>query len=396
MPQIISQDTRKILIVDDDIIQPQLISASTLMKEYEISSCISGQEALTLSKQNPPDLFLLDYMMPEMTGPELCQKLKKDPDLKDIPVIFITALHDTQEVVAAYQSGAVDYVNKPIRMEELAVRVKTHIDLYLAKQDLQKYANHMEDLAQQRAKQLVHADRLVALGTLSAGLAHEIKNPTTFISGNIQTLERFWPVIKEQLDKEPSSQVNFVLDEMPNLLGGMKDGVFRILKIVDSLKTFSRKDKVTMRSVDFEKIFENVMLLCQKVVKERIEVVKDISSGLMIWCDSQQIEQVLINLIINASHSMEKSENAKLNISARRIGSDVVIKLEDNGSGVPEKIIQNIWDPFFTTKPVGKGTGLGLSISRSIIEAHSGKIDVANKPEGGAVFQIVLPYRVKE
>lgn len=393
-------EKQKIMIVDDDKVSLKLLENYLDNSGYE---CIVYSDSVKardrLGDMPAPNLFLLDLFMPEVTGIDLCKKIKSDKKFKDIPVIFLTSESKTSQKIVAFDSGAVDYITKPIDLKEVAIRIGTHLELYRAHKKLEEYAYNMEKLAEERAKQLVHADRLATIGTLAAGMGHEINNPTTFISGNVQTMERFWGIIKPLLEKmditdpDEKSKLEFVKKEMPDLLYGIKDGVSRIKRIVDSLKVFSRKETSNKQPVRIEDCIENSLVLCRKLLKDNMKVDVQVKSpGLMILADMQKIEQVLINIMINAAHATEKIKNAGLFITVYKNNNGMAtINLTDNGPGIPEHYIEKIWDPFFTTKEAGKGTGLGLPIAREIIESHNGAINAFNRKEGGANFEIILP-----
>ena len=393
----------KVLIVDDDVVLPGIIQASELMSGYAIASVTCAHEALKTAEETDFDLFLLDYSMPEMSGLELCQRFKSMKACKDIPVIFLTATREINVMVEAFKAGAVDYIVKPVIMEELAARVKTHVDFYRTRKKMEAFALQMEQLAEERAKQLMHADRLATIGTLSAGLAHEIKNPATFISGNIQTLERFWPIIKEvllgSLDRyeDKKVQIQFISSEFPNILNGAKDGVARIRKVVDSLKAFSHKGSQEKKPFVVQESIATALLLCRKMLQSHVAVRKELlEEDVYVLGDPQQIEQVLVNLFVNASDAMEEQKDALLMIQMEKDDTHVRILVKDNGPGIPEEYLDKIWEPFFTTKPAGKGTGLGLPLCRSMIEGHQGTLEAERPPEGGFCFKITLPIYNKE
>ncbi len=391
----------KILVVDDDAILPAIIKESDLMSAYDISSVQDGHKAMEMLEIEKPELFLLDYNMPGMTGIELCQKLKSFEQYKDIPVIFLTGVSEISGTVEAFKVGAVDYIIKPVIMEELALRAKTHIGFYRARKKIEEFAFDMEKLAEERAKQLMHADRLITLGTLSAGLAHEIKNPATFISGNIQTMEKFWDVLKgiipEAIKKNEDNKdrLSFIQEEMSGIIAGIKDGVSRIRKVVDSLKAFSRKENQEKKPFVVIERIDNALMLCQKMLKDNVTIEKNLlEEEVFVEGDAQQIEQVLINLFVNANDAMEGRQDARLIITTEKNHDKVNIYVEDNGLGLSEEQFAKIWEPFFTTKPAGKGTGLGLPLCRSMVEGHGGKLEAENREEGGLRFKISLPlYR---
>lgn len=283
--------------------------------------------------------------------------------------------------------------NSPAKMIGVNEDITSHV---MTQKTLQKYANEMEQLADQRAKALVHSERLATIGTMSAGIAHEINNPLSFISGNSQMMRKIWPdldkFIRNHLtEDENAEKLSFISEQLPGIIESICTGVDRITLIVKNMKDFSRKEAEHMSSIDVVEPIESALLLCHNALKHNISIIKNYTPGqIFIPMRRQQIEQVLINLINNAVHAMEGS--GKLYITAVSVGDYARIVIRDTGCGISAANLSKIFDPFFTTKPEGVGTGLGLSISKGIMEDHGGNIEATNNPEGGAEFTLMLPY----
>ena len=269
---------------------------------------------------------------------------------------------------AAWQSDGVILLN----------RVKTHTDF------ISRYESGLVKMA--------------TVGLLSAGIAHEIKNPTTFIAGNVQILEKMWddivPMLHKQAEsaKDPCPKLGLILEEMPKMVSDMQNGVKRISNIVRGLKTFCRKEQAATDDCNVNTCIEQALLLCHNTVKKNITVEQELAEDLQeITAEFQQIEQVLINLFVNAADAMDEKGHGTLSIRTRTRENTVVIEVGDTGPGIPQDVLDKIWEPFFTTKPINKGTGLGLFVVCGVIEKHDGRITVENKPAGGALFTITLP-----
>ena len=263
---------------------------------------------------------------------------------------------------------------------------------------LQHYGSEMGKLAEERSKQLVHAERMATVGLLSAGIAHEINNPATFIAGNVQTLGKFYedvePILRERTQQgcENSEKLEFILDEMPKAVEGIRNGVSRISRIVTGLKSFCRKNENSVGACDINTCIEQALELCHNALKYHVTIEKDLAENLSrIMADSQQIEQVLINLFVNAADAMMEKGQGTLSIKSQSADNSVVVKISDTGPGISDDKLDDIWQPFFTTKPPDKGTGLGLFTVRGIIENHEGVINLENKSSGGVEFTITLP-----
>ncbi len=394
----------KILVVDDDSMSRKVVAMSLSIKGHDIVEACDGFEAMEIFKNEDIGILISDWMMPIMDGLELTRRIRAYSQDRYVYIIMLTARTDKEDMLEGFDAGVDEYINKPPHIAELDARLKVGIRIVNLEQKLieeqrkvTRYAQEMEHLADKRAEQLIHADRMATLGTLSAGIAHEINNPTTFISGNALTLEKFWPVINKQLENckpdEPDlNQVNFIKEEMPGAIKGIKKGAARITRIVSGLKSFARQDKPRKVPVDIHKTIGSALLMLTSKLKNNISVEKDFDESLTpVLGDPQHIEQVFINILSNAVDAMEEVEDAELTIRTRKDPEFINILIEDNGSGLNKTSINKIWDPFFTTKSTGKGTGLGMSISHGIIEAHNGTISVSNKQEGGASFLVKLP-----
>ncbi|MEM9492824.1 MAG: ATP-binding protein, partial [Myxococcota bacterium] len=365
---------------------------------YDIITAESGREALQLADENDVDIFVLDVQMPGMSGFETARALHGKEQYRETPIIFLTGEEDIQQRIKGFEAGGVDYIVKPFHTVEVAKRVRIHLELFRRRRESERYADEMESLANERAKQLAHADRLAMLGTLAGGVAHEINNPLSFISGNVQTMLNLWPLAAELLDKElgrepdNAEDLEFVQEEMPEILDGIKGGIRRIAKIVNGLKTYVRdKQEVEREPFQVAECFDGAITVCQGAMTQ-VKVITEFDESLPdVLGDSQQIEQVLINLCVNASHAMEGRDDQKIWVRAYKNGKFVYVSVEDNGKGIPEENLSSIWDPFFTTKEVGKGTGLGLSICQNIIREHGGDISACKGDRGGAKFTFYLP-----
>jgi len=284
-------------------------------------------------------------------------------------------------------------------IRDITLRRQAELEIKEKNRQVQEYATRMEALAEERAKQLVHADRMVRLGVMSAGIAHEVNNPATFISSNVGVLTQFWtvlePLLRRSLDEAGETQrmrMEFILDEFPKVLAGIGSGVERITHIVKSLKTFSHQGKIDKEPTDINLCVQQSLEVFHAANKKFVTIRQDLAEGLpRIVADSRQLVQVLVNLLSNAADAMEPKGQGDIAISTCRRDDRIVIAVADTGPGIPPDKLNTIWDPFFTTKPVGKGTGLGLSISFNIIKAHGGSITAGNRAEGGAQFVIDLP-----
>jgi two-component system NtrC family sensor kinase len=393
----------KILSADDDLTSRMLLKANLARWGYEVISVEDGSQAWERLAADPELRFaILDWMMPGSDGIDLCRRLADNELGRFVYTILLTSRAEKKDIVAGLEAGAHDFLSKPFNPAELRSRVQVGCrilayeqDLAQANQRLENYAVEMEALAAARATQLVHSERLATLGTMSAGIAHEINNPTSFISGNVQTLDRFWQVVQEQIDwdgGQDPEQLEFIRTETPRILKGIQEGVGRISRIVKGLKSFSARDRGELTCCQVNDSITNALELANNTLKTRVTVEQDLQPDLpVIRGNGQELEQVFVNLFVNAAQAMPKNRMGLLRVATRLNDKTVCITVEDDGPGIPAELLNKIWDPFFTTKSVGEGTGLGLAITLGIIERHSGRITAENRPGGGACFQVRLP-----
>ncbi|MBF0117842.1 MAG: response regulator [Desulfobacterales bacterium] len=440
---------QKILIIDD-VTENILILIDLLKSHYITFFAKDGKKGIELAKSKDPDLILLDIIMPEIDGYQVCKILKESKNTQNIPVIFISAQSEIIDKIKAFTSGGVDYITKPFEAEEVLARVNTHISIRCLQ------------------NQIILNEKMAALGQLIAGIAHEINTPLGVIKasiGNIenalqnsilelpklfQTIEKelqhdFFDLlkkaqnnkeiistkeerklkrsIKEFLDSQNISESDTVsgtlikmgiTDDISlfiNLLKS-KDNIFilktaydlfiqksnsqniksaveRVSKIVFALKSYSRYDENATKTLNnITDGIDLVLTIYQNELKRGILVVKNYTDLPEIWCYSDELTQVWTNLIHNAIYAM--GGVGELKISTFKQDNFVVVEINDSGHGIPDNIKDRIFEPFFTTKPTGEGSGLGLDIARKIINRHQGKIEFESIP-GKTIFRVFLP-----
>jgi PAS domain S-box-containing protein len=260
----------------------------------------------------------------------------------------------------------------------------------------------------ERESQLIQSEKMASIGQLAAGMAHEINNPTGFIKSNLQTfseyardLGTFVAEILQRLDggKMDGSlskmaedlNISFILEDLKNVVSESMEGVQRIQHIVQNVKTFAHKGELEKERVDLTNVLEGAITLAWNEIKYKARVEREYEPGIELECFPIQLGQVVLNMLVNAAQAIEGKEG-EIRVSTSREGDNVVVTVSDNGKGMPEEVKKRIFEPFYTTKPVGKGTGLGLSIAYDIIvEKHGGKIDFASEDGKGSTFTMELP-----
>ena len=265
-------------------------------------------------------------------------------------------------------------------------------------------------------QQLMQSEKLAAIGHLAAGVAHEINNPIGFVFSNFNTLDAYMtkfhgliaaftdaqhlisdPEVVAQLDRlRKEADLEFLLEDSRELMAETRDGLTRVKKIVQDLKDFSRVDASAERGdADLHRCFESTLNILANEIKYKADVVKQYGDIPPVECIESQINQVIMNLLVNAADAIGPERGTiTVRTGVEGNGDDVShvwFEVSDTGCGIAKESLQRIFDPFYTTKPVGKGTGLGLSLSYGIIQAHDGRIDVSSALGSGTTFRVTLP-----
>ncbi len=405
-----------ILVVDDNPANLDILRALLTRQGYKVRAATSGELAIRSARARPPDMILLDVNMPEMDGFETCAHLVADPLLEHVPILFVSAEVDTESVVYGLALGAVDYLTKPVRAEELRARVEAHLALRQTRLELQRQNAELK----RTQAMLVQSEKMAAIGVLTAGIAHELNNPINYLRSSAHTLQRLVDALSsfgeaaEALELPPDSPTRAKLDELlklhrvqhaaqgaRELASNITLGADRTAEIVQGLRSFSRLDKAERESVDLHHCIDATLLLLRHRTKHGLEIERDYGQLPACPCYPSKLNQVLMNLLVNAIDAAEtRSDGGRVSIRTRvgelEAAPAVSIHIEDNGPGIPEAQRERIFEPFYTTKPQGRGVGLGLSISYGIVQEHGGAIRVAASPAGGASFEILLPLHPPE
>jgi signal transduction histidine kinase len=427
--------TEFILIVDDNPTNLSVLKQALKSAGLKVRLAADGESAIEQVKQEPPALILLDVDMPGINGFETCRLLKADSFTQSIPIIFMTALADTENKVKGLSLGAIDYITKPFEQEEVLARVKVQLQLReLTKKVEEKNAQLVrltEDLEQRVAErtaalqkaqvQFVQQEKLSTIGQLVAGVAHEINNPIGCIISNIDpayeyvaSLTQVLKLCQQHCSKIPELEqaleehdIEFVLADLPKLLDSMKLSSDRIKDISVSLRNFSRLDNDTKVPVNLHMGLESTLVILRHRLKSvgnrpEIEVIKKYGNLPEVPCYPGQMNQVFMNLFANAIDAIEEcfdstdawyKDKPMIQIKTEMPDEEkVVIWITDNGKGMTEDVKERLFQPLFTTKPITKGTGLGLSIAHQIVvDKHGGKLNCVSTPEEGTEFVIELP-----
>ena len=369
----------RLLIIDDEAGFREALARRLEKRGAVVNQAGDGNAGLVSLAQEPVDVVLLDVKMPGMDGLSVLESIRREHP--DTEVILVTGNVNTQDGVDGIKAGAFDYLTKPIKIDQLTDKIRQAFDKLTMSQEKMREKRFRAKMEQQ----LIAADRLAALGALSAGTAHEINNPLAIINEAAGWL-RDRVNKNESIPAELHNDLNLVLEKI-------ESSVKRARRITHQMLAFSRQTDSLIKEFDLSELVLEVVELTRKTASENcIKVTATCEEkDLRIWSDPYQVRQVLVNLVTNGLQSLGSDGNVDIVVKSNRTNAIVVVK--DNGPGIPPENIEKIFEPFFTTKPPGEGTGLGLSVSRGIIEKLGGAISVESKLGKGAIFQVILPKK---
>jgi len=351
----------RLLVVDDDVELRASLADVLRDAGFAVLEAANGKDALTLLRSEPPpDAILLDLMMPVMDGWEFRAAQKREPSLARTPVVVMTA--DGSPHAEAVDAALL--VRKPFDLRTLL----DGVDRVLVSAERRKFG-----------EQLAHADRLASLGTLAAGIAHEINNPLAILMGNLSCAETL-------LDSSLAAA------RLREHVRASLEAAHRIRGIVRDVGSFARQN-APVRAVDPRAVLEGALAMVESELRQRANVERRHESVPPVLADEGRLAQVFVNLLLNALQAMPEGVGPG-EICTRTYTShagEAVIEVRDTGCGIPADLLDAVFDPFFTTKPPGEGTGLGLSICASIIKSLGGSIRVDSKVAAGSTFRITLP-----
>ena len=260
-------------------------------------------------------------------------------------------------------------------------------------------------------EQALHAEKMASIGQLAAGVAHEINNPIAYVKSNLGALRLTAAqllnlaripecendlrqiVAQERAEDDEDPGYDNIAIDTHDLIMESLEGVDRVCKIVSDLKDFSRQGQIdSWAVVDVQVGLESTLNIVWNEIKYKAHVVKSYGELPLIECIPSQLNQVFMNLLVNAAQSIEGKDGI-ITISTECVDDQVIISIGDNGAGIPEAVLPKIFDPFFTTKEVGRGTGLGLAISYGIMQKHHGSIEVTSVAGEGTLFLLKLPVK---
>ncbi len=357
-----------ILVVDDEKDIPDLINMQFYREIesgiFEFLFASNGAEALEILEKTHVNMVMTDIIMPNIDGLKLLERISDSyPKIK---TIVVSAYGDIKNIRTAMNCGAFDFLVKPLQMSDLSITLKKTLAAIQKEKEMEE--------------QLLQSAKLASLGELATSVAHELNQPLGVISLNTE-------ITTEEVD-------NGNYDSVAETLAMTTKQVKKAISIINHLRNFGRKtNRGEYQETELNQIITETLILFQQQLKrDSIEVVQELSADLSeVFCHPIQLEQVFTNLLNNAKDALKDASEKRITIRTFRQEMTNIVEMEDTGQGIPQKNLNSIFTPFFTTKDMGNGTGLGLSISYNIIQEHKGKISVQSQVGQGTIFRIELP-----
>ena len=377
-----------ILIADDE---PDMLRflKSQLISRFNVIEAVDGQQAVENACQFLPGLILVDMMMPEKDGLQVCRELRAKTSTQSIPIILLTARADEETKLAALSAGASDFLSKPFSTTELHVRIRNLIDSHVWQRTLARQNQILEATIEQLKEtemQLVQSEKMASLGRMSAGIIHEINNPLNYAKTGLFTLRR-------QGQSLPEEKRDFYND----VLKDIEEGIDRVKNIVSDLRAFTHPHRGEVDEVNLLKLTQSALKFMGGDFASKIEMQTSVPGDLVVQANANKLLQVIINLLQNSFDALKKKkfddDKPVIRIEGRKEKGKVLLVIRDNGEGIKPEIMGKIFDPFFTTKDVGEGMGLGLSICYRIVEESGGRIYARSEP--GQFCEFVLEFPVQ-
>jgi two-component system NtrC family sensor kinase len=378
-------DQWRVLLVEDDDCSVDAISMVLTDAGYLLSTCRNGRDALAAVKADPPDVIVLDLVMPVMNGWEFRAAQRADRAIADIPVLVVSADRSPKAIAVHADS----YLEKPFDARALLQEVERIL---------------LERARQRQASVVEEPRRLTVLGQVGAGLGHDINNPLAFAIGSLELIDAKLPEFGDDLavlrdgcrnliEVKALARIEQRLESIHDLLRDGRTGADRIRMIVRNLQSLAPRTTDPRRTLDLPVILDRSISAASTRIKYCSKLVRNYHGDTEVWGSERGLTQLFLNLLVNATESIapDRIESNTIRVSIDRDESWCIVEIRDSGSGMSSAVRRRIFEPFFTTKGREGGVGLGLTICRDIVEAHGGRIEAESISECGSTLRVRLP-----
>ncbi|MCM8535523.1 MAG: response regulator [Lentisphaeraceae bacterium] len=381
-----------ILLIDDQSSVRKLLKKILERHDYKVHEAACSEEGLKQIDEQQIDLIILDVMLENEIGYQVCKNFKKNENISHIPIIFLTASEESTAMKEAYEAGGVDFILKPVDSGSLLMRVKSHFAQIDARRKLQ---TQHEELKSYQAI-LLQEEKTAAVSKMVGGLSHELNNPLACIKSNFNGLSKYLNRISEAVAAIPEEFEDFHKTCKKNLKNCLdiveesNEEFLQLRSITDRLVTLDLPADEE-QSYSLNEAIENSLTLYSKELSScqlSLEKADDLPETI---CHPATVTEIISSLLCNSLYAVKNIDNANICISTQHDDQNIYLSIQDNGCGIPENILAKIWDPFFTTKDVGEGAGLGLSSVSHLIKSMNGSVQATSTVNEGATFTITLP-----
>ncbi len=434
----------RVLYIDDETGNRLLVGKILEKAGFEFHQASSALEGLEKARTLKPDLILMDMNLPDMDGYAATTRIKSMPELEQTVVVALTGHSMEGDRERTLAAGCDGYIAKPIQIRELPHQLQAYLkgrkeqlddahrehllrdysarlvkDLEEKVRELSAINETLEQRVEEKVRELdearqklLQSDKMASIGQLAAGVAHEINNPVGFVSANLEQLARDShsllklvrlyerlekhvpeddPLLEQVRALKEEVDLRYIQEDLPELLQETRDGLERVRRIVQDLKDFSHAGGQKCEPVDVHKLLDSTLNIVYNELKYKAAIRREYAQLPKIQGMPGKLNQVFMNLLVNAGHAIEDKGTITLRTGTSDDGQQVWIEIIDDGKGMSPEVQKRVFEPFFTTKDIGTGTGLGLSLSYGIIRDHHGQIELESEPGKGTTFRIWLP-----
>ena len=402
----------KVLLAEDSLTMRRLLASQLQRWNYEITEVEDGAQAWEKFQESHFSLVLTDWMMPEVDGLELIRRIRESGHAEYVYIVLLTSKSENEDLVEAMDAGADDFLAKPCNPKELRVRLRAGERIIELEHTL---IQQNQQLMEAQAA-LVQSEKLAGVGQLAAGMAHEINNPVAFVTNNLAVLQRDVQSLIKLLDQykacqpvveredehladclksiESECDLPWLKENLPQLFRSSLNGLTRVREIVGNLRDFAHLDQAASDEMDVAAALESTLeILAPDLEARQLAVRTAFEDRPSIHCKPASLKQVFHAILLNAVQASEP--NGILEVTVSRTESSVCVEIADHGCGMDETTQRRLFEPFYTTRPVGSGQGLGLAVSYGVVKQHGGSIEFESAPGKGTTFRVMLPETQK-
>ncbi|MEZ5942202.1 MAG: ATP-binding protein [Planctomycetaceae bacterium] len=407
------QDDRPVILVVDDNAEVRAMFRRILNDKYQVAEAVDGEHGCSVARLVQPDVIVSDVMMPKMNGHEFCQAMKSDPLTVAIPFILVTARAHVEMRVEGLDAGADDYLPKPFEEEELHARIRSLLRIRQMHADLARQNDQLKIALEERERmqaQLVQSEKLASMGQLVAGLAHEVNNAINPVCSGTMILKKRLEAVRAKCAErgnDMDTETEILLKTL-KLTETISQSAQRTAQIVEDMKQFAHPGSEQLAELDLRKMLQTVTSLLRLQYRHvfvvdadnlterphhRVTITLHFGHTSTAYGPYTKIDQVFLNIIGNAIQAV--GERGQIDIFTEEQVDGWLVRICDDGPGIPPAIRSKIFDPFFTTKPPGQGTGLGLSICHGLVTGIGGNLTCRSEDSGGTEFAIRIPREIR-